>query len=168
MTRVLITYGSRHGSTREVAAAIAARLRSAGQDVDLLPAKAAAETGPTGYDCVVVGGSLYMGRWHRDSCEFVRRHREAFVALPLAVFALGPRTLEARDVADSREQLDRALVNLGVEPTLATIFGGAVDPAKLHFPLNRLPASDVRDWHAVNEWSEEIRAVTLGALAATS
>jgi menaquinone-dependent protoporphyrinogen oxidase len=158
MTRILVTYGSRHGSTRDVAAAIAARLRASGHEVDLLAASAAADVGPAGYDVVVVGGSIYMGRWHRDSCEFLRRHRDALATLPLSVFALGPRTLERHDVAETRGQLDQALARLEVEPTLVTIFGGAVDPAKLHFPLNRLPASDVRDWHAVNDWAEKIRA----------
>jgi menaquinone-dependent protoporphyrinogen oxidase len=167
MNKLLLTYGSRHGSTREVAAAIAARLRASGVNVDLLPAADAREAGPTGYDCVIVGGSLYMGRWHRDSFEFVRRHRHALAALPFGVFALGPRTLEPHDLAEARKQLDHALARLEVEPALVTIFGGVIDPAKLHFPLSQLPASDVRDWHAVNEWSKEIHALITGALVAT-
>ena len=77
MTRTLVAYGSKHGSTKEVATAIAADLRAAGHDVDLLSAGAAAVAGPDGYDSVVVGGSLYMGRWHADACRFVRRHHDA-------------------------------------------------------------------------------------------
>ena len=38
MKRTLVAYGSTHGSTREVATAIAADLRAAGHDVDLLSA----------------------------------------------------------------------------------------------------------------------------------
>lgn len=156
MTRTLVAYASKHGSTQEVAAAIAACLRAAGHDVDLLSAEAAAVAGPDGYDSVVIGGSLYVGRWHADACRFVRRHHAALDRLPLAVFALGPRTLDAEDVAGSRKQLAGALKRLGIEPRIVTVFGGAVDPAKLHFPFNRMPETDVRDWQAIDAWAAEV------------
>ncbi len=156
MRRTLVAYGSRHGSTREVATAIAADLRAAGHDIDLLSAGAAVVAGPDGYDSVVLGGSLYTGRWHADACRFVRRHHATLGRLPLAVFALGPRTLDADDVASSRKQLDGALKRLKIEPELVAIFGGAVDPSKLRFPLSRMPQSDARDWQAIDAWSEEI------------
>ena len=156
MTRTLVAYASKHGSTAEVAASIAASLRTAGHDVDLLSAEAAIVAGPTGYDSIVLGGSLYMGRWHADACKFVRRYRDALDRLPLAVFARGPRTREPEDLAGSRRQLDRALKRLRIEPRLVTVFGGASDPAKLHFPLNRIPQSDARDWQAIDEWAGEV------------
>jgi hypothetical protein len=40
-----------------------------------------------------------------------------------------------------------------VEPRSVTVFGGVVDPAKLRFPLSRLPASDARDWDAIDDWA---------------
>lgn len=100
-----------------------------------------------------------MGHWHADACKFIRRHRDALARVPLAVFALGPRTLEPEDVAGSRKQLDGALRRLKVEPQLVAIFGGAVDPAKLRFPLNRIPRTDVRDWQAIDAWSDEVGAL---------
>lgn len=159
MTRTLVAYGSRHGSTKEVATAIAADLRASGHDIDLLSADAAAVAGPAGYDSVVLGGSLYVGRWHPDVCKFVRRHHDALVQLQLAVFALGPRTLEAAAVADSRKQLGAALARLEIEPELVTIFGGVIEPAALRFPLSRMSRSDARDWEAVDVWSEEVAAM---------
>lgn len=166
MTRTLVAYGSKHGSTKEVATAIAATLRAAGHNVDLLSAEAAAVAGPDGYDSVVIGGSLYMGHWHADACKFVRRHHHALKELPLAVFALGPRTLEKQDVAGSRKQLDGTLSRLKIEPNLVAIFGGAVDPNKLHFPFNRTRPSDVRDWQAIDAWSDEVSALISDRTAA--
>jgi menaquinone-dependent protoporphyrinogen oxidase len=158
-THTLVVYGSRHGSTREVATAIAADLRASRHDVDLLSAGAATVAGPAGYDSVVLGGSLYMGRWHADSSKFVRRHHDAVVQLRLAVFALGPRTLETEAVTDSRKQLDAALARLDVEPELVAIFGGVIEPAALHFPFSRMPRSDARDWQAIDAWSSEVAAM---------
>jgi CheY-like chemotaxis protein len=74
------------------------------------------------------------------------RHREALAARPLAVFALGPRTLEPGDVAASQAQLDRALSAVGLVPDSVAIFGGVVQPDQLRFPFSRMPASDARDW----------------------
>ena len=38
-----------------------------------------------GYDGVVVGGPMIMG-WHRAALGFLKKHREAFQRIPLAVF----------------------------------------------------------------------------------
>jgi hypothetical protein len=40
-----------------------------------------------------------------------------------------------------------------------TIFGGAVDPAKLRWPFNRMPASDARDWQAIDAWADAVAAL---------
>src|SRR5258705_197527 len=82
-----------------------------------------------------------------DARQFLARHRAELARTPVAVFAMGPQTLEAKDVAASRGQLEQALAREpDVQPVSVAIFGGVVDPAKLHFPLSRMPASDARDW----------------------
>lgn len=106
----------------------------------------------------MLGGALYTGRLHKDALRFLARHRDALAHRPLAVFALGPRTLEFSDAAASRAQLDRALRSAHVVPDAVTIFGGVIKPAKLHFPFNRMPASDARDWAAIEAWAAEIVA----------
>jgi menaquinone-dependent protoporphyrinogen oxidase len=156
MTRTLVAFASKHGSTEEVARAIGAQLGEAGHDVDIRDA--AVVTNLDAYEGVVLGGSLYVGRLHPDAREFLRRHQAAFGGRPLAVFALGPRTLGAHEVADSRKQLDSALARLDLQPTLVTIFGGVVQPRKLRFPLNRIPQSDARDWSAIAAWTDQVAA----------
>jgi len=168
MTRTLVAYASKHGSTEEVARAVAARLRADGQDVDLLPASAATVAGVGGYDTVVLGGALYMRRWHADARRFLRRHRGALEQIPLAVFALGPAELEPEQVASSRKQLDTAPGRLGVDPRLVAIFGGVVDPAKLHFPFSTMPKTDARDWEAIDAWADEVSALRGGQDSATA
>ena len=165
MTRsLLVAYGSRKGSTQEVAAAIAARLEELGHAAELRPA--ARVESLAGFDGVVLGGALYVGRWHADASRFVRRHRAELAGLPVAVFALGPRTVEEHDLADSMSQLDNALAALdGFTPLSVAVFGGVVDPAKLRFPLNRMPASDARDWDAIRAWADEVAGLVAGVPA---
>jgi menaquinone-dependent protoporphyrinogen oxidase len=154
MTHTLVAYASKHGSTEEVARLIGDLLRDAGHHVDIRDAAGVTDVEP--YDAVILGGSLYMGRWHADARSFLRRHRAAVEERPLAVFALGPRTLEDDQVAGSRKQLDHALSQLGVVPQLVTIFGGAVAPEKLRFPFNRMPETDARDWQEIRRWAGEV------------
>ena len=154
----LVTYATRAGSTREVAEAVARTLREHGLAAELRPASAIETLAP--YGAVVLGTALYTARVHRDARRFLRTHGSELAERPLAVFALGPKTLADDEVAASRAQLDRALAahpELRADPV--AIFGGVVDPARLHFPFNRMPASDARDWDAIRQWADDVAAV---------
>ena len=155
MKRILVAYASKHGSTEEVAREIASTLRRGGNIVYVHGAETVADL--SSYDAVVLGGALYMGRWHRDARRFIESHREALARVPFAVFALGPPSMEKE--ADSREQVQHALDRAEVAPDCVAIFGGVIDPAKLRFPFNHMPETDQRDWTAIEEWALEIAAI---------
>ena len=160
---LLVVYASKHGSTQEVAEAIARRLGESGLEVELRCAADVADL--TAYDGVVLGGALYFGRLHQDAARFLAKHRLELAERPPAIFALGPKTADAQGLAESRAQLDKALAKVPeVEARSVAVFGGVVDPAKLRFPLSRLPASDARDWDAIDEWADDV-AATLGSPA---
>jgi menaquinone-dependent protoporphyrinogen oxidase len=153
--RVLVAFASKHGSTREVAEAVAAHLEARGLRTVVRPACARVDPGT--FDAVVLGGALYTGRLHRDARRFLRRNRRALRALPVAVFAMGPMKTDAPGLAGSLHQLERALARVpDVTPVAATVFGGVVDPAQLRFPFNRMPAGDARDWDAIAAWADEV------------
>jgi menaquinone-dependent protoporphyrinogen oxidase len=149
---ILVAYASKKGSTAEVAASVGKRLRERGLAVDVRKASEVEDL--ASYDGVVLGGSLYFGRWHDDARAFLNRFRTALADRPLAVFALGPKTASEDDLAESRDQLDRALGD--VDPAAVAVFGGVIDPEKLRFPFNRMPASDARDWAAIAAWADEV------------
>jgi menaquinone-dependent protoporphyrinogen oxidase len=152
--RVLIAYGSKHGSTAETANAIAGMLRDHGLEADC--SAAASVTSLEGYGSVIIGGSVYSGRWHPDARHFIKRFGDELAVLPVAIFAMGPKTSEPDELAETREQLDLALRRLpDTGADLIAIFGGVIDPAKLHFPFNRLPASDARDWDAIEKFASQ-------------
>ncbi len=155
---ILVAYATKHGSTQAVAATIAARLRDAGLQVELERADRVRDI--ERFRGLVLGGSLYTGRWHRDAAELLRRNRDALTRIPVAVFALGPRTLDPLDLASSRKQLERALEKIPeLEPHTIGIFGGVIDPASMRFPFNRLPASDARDWDAIDAFAAKCARV---------
>ncbi|NLE21202.1 MAG: hypothetical protein GX624_00230 [Actinobacteria bacterium] len=81
--RALVVFATRHGSTGEVAEAVADELRSVFADVQVADAR----TGPSpaGYDAVVLGGPMIMG-WHKDARRYVKRHRDQLSSVPFALF----------------------------------------------------------------------------------
>jgi menaquinone-dependent protoporphyrinogen oxidase len=157
---VLVAYATKAGSTREVAEVVARTLREHGLEADVRPADEVGTLAP--YGGVVLGAAIYMGRVHKAARRFLRTHREQLAERPVAVFGMGPAALTEADVASSRAQLDHALAPYPELP-LATvaIFGGVVDPGKLRFPFNRMPATDARDWTAIRSWADAVaNAVT--------
>ncbi len=83
MKKVLVTYATSAGSSAEVAQAVAEEIARAGLQVDVLPVGEVPSL--AGYDGVVVGGPMIMG-WHRAAVGFLKRHRQAWREIPVAVF----------------------------------------------------------------------------------
>jgi menaquinone-dependent protoporphyrinogen oxidase len=85
---VLVAYGTRNGSTKGIADLIGNALRDEGLAVTVRPAGDVRDL--DGYDAVVLGGALYMGRWHHDARRFVHRHASALAHMPVWLFSSGP------------------------------------------------------------------------------
>jgi menaquinone-dependent protoporphyrinogen oxidase len=157
-TDVLIAYASKHGSTEQVARRVAEVLRAHGLTTTVK--QAGDVTDLDGAYAVVLGGSIYMGHWHRDARAFLKRHAEALDEVPFAVFALGPGKNTEHDFEQSRKQLDHALAKEPeLEPRAVTVFGGVIEPDRLRFPFNHTPAVDIRDWPTIHAWAAELPAL---------
>jgi menaquinone-dependent protoporphyrinogen oxidase len=158
---VLVAYATRHGSTQEVAEAVAAELRERGLAVNIQPMRKVRTL--EGYGAAVLGTAIYMFRLHKDARRFLSRHRQDLTKRPVAIFALGPFNDEEKEWQGVRAQLDKELAQFPwFTPVAREIFGGKFDPAELRFPYNlvpylkRLPASDIRDWEAIRAWASNL------------
>jgi menaquinone-dependent protoporphyrinogen oxidase len=172
---ILVGYATRCGSTQEVAEAVAATLRERGLAVDLQLARHVRSL--EGYSAVVLGAPLYIGRWHKDADHFLSQHRATLMERPVAIFALGPFSMDAQEWQGARAMLDTALAKFPwLTPVALELFGGKYDPAKLHFadrlivslpasPLHQMPASDVRDWTVIRTWASNLAAQLQPAVA---
>ena len=163
--KVLLAYASTHGSTQEVAEAIAASLRGHGLAVDLQPVRNVRTL--EGYHAVVLGAPLYMFHLHKDALRFLSRHQKALSdGLPVAIFAGGPfATGDEKEWQEVRKQLDQELAKYPwLRPVMVEVVGGKFDPARLRFPWNLIPAlkqmppSDLRDWAAIGAWADNLAA----------
>lgn len=145
---ILVTFVTRHGSTGEVAGAIAQRFRLLGWETELTPL--GDKPSPAGRQLVVVGAPIYSGRWSSRARRYLKRNRTAFESVPVAIFGMGPRETTDDAFARSRGQLDRTLGKIGwLAPVRTEVFGG-VDPP------NKSPRRDAVDWDAIAAWCDAL------------
>ncbi|WP_084078317.1 flavodoxin domain-containing protein [Demequina sp. NBRC 110057] len=163
--KVLVTNGSKYGSTREVARVIAEELTSLGIDVD--SADACEVAGVHFYDAIIIGSAVYGGLWRRDAAGLVREHAEELRHRDVWMFSVGMATVkqphqefnEARDLAQ--------LVGAREHRT----FDGALDYERLNAGEKAIiralnpPKGDFRDFAEIRDWAHGV-AIELRAVAA--
>jgi len=88
MSRALVVYGSKRGGTAGLARMVGAELQHLGWEVVVQDAAKPAEL--RGVDLVVIGGALYMNRWHKAARSFARRREPALRTIPVFLFSSGP------------------------------------------------------------------------------
>ena len=154
--KALVTVSSKHGATKEIGDAIADALRSAGievvaiapEHVDLL----------AGYDVVVVGSALYMGRWMGPARALVSTRADQLRQLPVWLFASGPVT-QVDDAGDAAE--GKKLQEL-IGARDARVFAGQLKKEGLSFVERQIakmihsPWGDYRPWDDIREWAQSI------------
>ncbi|HEX4804544.1 MAG TPA: flavodoxin domain-containing protein [Conexibacter sp.] len=162
MARVLVAYASKRGSTAEIADAIAATLREAGDTVDCV--EVGAVPALDGYHAVVLGSAVYMRRWRGDARRFLRKHRRELARLPLWVFSSGPTGDPANDDDAWTEPAHTIRKAEEVGARDHVVFGGRV-PIEPHgfaqrAMVDNTPAEwrDRRDWDAIRAWARGIAA----------
>ena len=127
-TPILMTFGDDNDVTREVAEEIAATLREELLETEVRPLHAV--SGLEGYGTVVLGAPMTGGRWDDDARAFLLQHRTELIALPVAVFATSPPSVDPEDMASDRGELLEELSQLRwLHPIAADMFRRRGQPA---------------------------------------
>lgn len=174
MKKVLIAYASMHGSTGEVADALAKDLCAAGASVDIRLAENVKDLSP--YQAVVVGSAIRSDRWLPEANEFVASHRSILSNIPTAYF-LTCLTL-AKPSAEIRTRVQSFLSPVReevpeVKPVSTGLFAGVLDynkygPAikavmKYKMWTKGVEEGDHRDWRAIHAWANQLKSAFLSA-----
>ena len=155
--RILITAASKHGSTREIAEAIAKRLESYGHDLTLQAPDDVASV--TEYDAVVLGSAVYITQWMPEAHDFVKRLHDDLVQRPFWAFSVGMSGVPKHQPQDP----------MRIGPVMERIdavdhrtFPGRYKPELLTLrerSIGRLAGAvegDFRDWAGVEAWADSI------------
>ena len=163
--RLLVVVASKHGSTWEIAEAVArgatdcAPGRAAALSAITVPARQ--QPDPAAFDAVVLGSAVYAGRWLDDAREFATRSAEQLRGRPVWLFSSGP--IGAPPFPPD-EPYDAATIASVTGAREHRVFPGRLDKALLGFgeramvTAMRAPTGDFRNWTAVAAWAAEIAA----------
>lgn len=154
--KVLVAVGSKYGSTRGIAKAIAEEIKSIGFEVDLEDACDVRTVSP--YDAVIVGSAVYGGLWRRDASELVRGNLDELRARDVWMFSAGIRAIK-EPLYLTREADELAAM---VESKDHVTFTGALDYDCLNVGERAVihainpPLGDHRDLGLVRQWAHGI------------
>ena len=173
MAKALVVYGSKYGSTREVAQAVAdglgAELANAAAHPDVQP-----------YDLVVIGSPIYSGNYLEAVREFIRANRPLLAKRKVATFITAAADMEPVTgltgeenglVFTQQEYADGLARLAGGDVVASRGFGGRLVPSQLdksdrdmlewfyRFLMREpLQGFDLIDIPAAYRWGEELRA----------
>ncbi len=155
--KVLVAVASRHGSTREIGDAVAEVLRTAGFEVDVQDPDDVESVEP--YDAVVLGSSVYVGRWAASARALVDRCAWALSKRPVWLFSSGPVGTPLAPAADA-EELSGIMTRIRARGHRT--FPGRLDTGGLGLAeraavaLLQAEQGDFREWRDIADWASAI------------
>lgn len=170
--KVLVCYGTRYGSTAEVAAEIGRTIQEWGVAADVVDLKKG-KVQPSGYDLVVIGSGIQAGKWTKEALGFITRHKDALAETRVALFVVCASAGSPDKCSFAQtEYLDKIAASFPFLDVVTTgLFGGVFDFKKYSAPVRMLVKSivkkqtpdgnvpekiDMRDWDKVRAWAKSI------------
>jgi menaquinone-dependent protoporphyrinogen oxidase len=165
--KVLVAYGTKYGSTAEIAERIGQVLQQAGLEVEIKPAEQVGSL--VDYGAVVLGSAVYAGQWRKEAAEFLTGNEAALAERPLWLFSSGPTgegdPVKLMDGWRFPEALQPVADRLKVRDI--AFFGGALDTQKMNLAERlivkslKAPTGDFRNWDVIEAWAKAIAASLL-------
>jgi menaquinone-dependent protoporphyrinogen oxidase len=167
--KVLVSTASKHGSTADIARAIADVLTGEGIEARILAPEQV--TSLDDFDAVILGSAVYAGRWMKSMKELTERLGEELAARPVWLFSSGP-------IGDPpKPEEDPVDVTPIFERTGARghfLFAGKLDKKTLNFGERAIvgalkaPEGDFRDWDEIRDRALSIvEELTAGVIPRT-
>ena len=166
--RVLVAVASKHGSTLDIAEAIATELKAAGVETDIRDVHI--DIDPRPYDAAIIGSAVYAGSWLSDATAFIEAKALLLRDKPVWLFSSGPLGDHGSDKALDQKKIEHLMQMSGAREH--RVFDGMLDPKNLGFgeklvtKVVHAPLGDFRDWNEIKAWAGDVR-VTLSTLRAS-
>ncbi len=164
MARILVTYGTNHGSTAEIATRIGERFTNAGFDTDVLHANLGIDVSK--YDALIVGSPMYASQWLAEPTLIIAANYERLNTTSIALFSVG--MIDVKHPGKLREEhdawIDKAFKQENI--SLNVVATGTFDGTywRSNFPLwmrmidsvvRVTPEGDYRKWDQIEQWADE-------------
>jgi menaquinone-dependent protoporphyrinogen oxidase len=182
MTKALIVYGTRYGTTANTSDVIAETLRKVGFEVKIVDAKKEKVQTISEFDLIIVGSGIQMGKWTSEPEDFIKIHQKELSTKKLALFVscgganpLSEGEKKNKELDDAkRKYLEDKAIELKVTPIALGFFGGCYDFNKMSWFFKKTLSSikpklesagykeskaglyDLRDLDAIRDWTREV------------
>jgi menaquinone-dependent protoporphyrinogen oxidase len=182
MTKVLIVYGTRYGTTANTSEVIADTLRQVGYEVEIADAKKEKVQSVSEFDLIIVGSGIQMGKWTSEAEDFIKKHHKELSTKKVALFVscgganpLSEGEQKTKEMDDAkRKYLEEKAVEYKVNPVSLGFFGGCYDFNKMSWFFRKTLSSikpklenagyketkagfyDLRDLEAIRNWALKI------------
>jgi menaquinone-dependent protoporphyrinogen oxidase len=160
--KTLVAYGSRHGSTADIAYRIGERIRKRAGTVDVFAVGDGVNVDD--YDAFVIGSGVYDGSWAPEAADFLRAHASALAGKPVWLFSVasfGDRhPVVGRLMTKEPREIDE--LKAAVQPRGYRVFAGVVELehwpswARLLYRALGAHAGDNRRWPDIEAWANDI------------
>ena len=180
--KVLIAYGSRYGSTEEIASKLASLLKENEIETTLLNLKKERTPNLNNYDGIIVGSSVKITKWMKEPQRFLKQNRETLNEKKLAIYVSCMSVLTDPEYARD-ELLEKIMKKTGVKAILYEAFGPLMDlgeNSRMGFLDKKIAQSvmmglskekgldldmkgrnDLRDWDKINEFGNKFTELLL-------
>lgn len=154
--QILIAYGSKRGGTAGLAQMLDAELERMGFEVTVQEASEVEDL--SRFDAVIVGGALYMERWHKSARRFVKRFFDPLCARKVWFFSSGPLDdSAAKTEIPPIPKVKRWMDQIGVIGHKT--FGGRLEKDAKGWIAQMMAKEHSGDWRdpgQVHLWAQEI------------
>jgi menaquinone-dependent protoporphyrinogen oxidase len=182
MSKALIVYGTRYGATASTSEVIVDALKQEGLEVKVVDAKKEKVQSLSGFDLIIVGSGIQMGKWTSEPEDFIKEHQKELSQKKVALFVscgsanpLSEGEQKEKEMDDAkRKYLEDKAIELKVNPVALGFFGGCYDFNKMSWFFRKTLSSikpklegagyketktgvyDLRDLNAIRSWSIEV------------
>jgi len=171
MARLAVLYDSSEGQTAKIAERIGRHASELGHVVRVANVRKLPGNFPLdGFDGVLLGASIHVGRHSRRAVDFVKRHRAMLNSVPSSFFSVSLSA--AGKTPQHREQAERCIAEFlqrtGWKPMMTASIAGALRYREYgflkRFIMRRIAAKEggdtdlTRDWE-YTDWEQVTRFV---------
>jgi menaquinone-dependent protoporphyrinogen oxidase len=171
--KALVAFGTKYGSTSRVAQTIAYELQGRGYRTCVLDLRQKNETKIDQYDLLVLGSSIIIGKWSKESQKFIDDHKVPMRDMRVALFACCSDILYPAKVENARRAYleDVAATIPGLRLVALGLFGGEIDFSQHGMMVQMLLGAmgnlggrdidltepyDFRDWNDIKQWARAL------------
>lgn len=164
--RVLVAYASALGSTREIAQHVAERLAVALGEVECRSVEEVQSV--SDYEAVVVGSAIHNQAWLAPALLFLEHQTQELAKRRVWAFSVGmsdalPKPFRKRGALLQQQRLEGSQfqhIPLRGHKVFSGVYeaGQMPTPLRLLFRLTGGRFGDLRDWVAIDGWTDDIAA----------